>query len=144
MPRLLPLLLLLILPMALPAATADDMVQYRVQMMETAHRHLKALAAIADGRVPLGHHATEHARALQAFGRLLPDLFPRGSLTPGSEARPEIWQRWPHFTTVIARFTTTTDALMAAAAAGDPARLRLAYDNTLEACKGCHREFRAR
>jgi len=38
-----------------------------------------------------------NAEALSLHAQRIPTLFPEGSLTDKSKAKPEIWQKWPEF-----------------------------------------------
>src|SRR5207249_11130261 len=38
-----------------------------------------------------------NAEALSLHAQRIPSLFPEGSLTDKSKAKPEIWQKWPEF-----------------------------------------------
>src|SRR5437773_3473606 len=39
-----------------------------------------------------------NAEALSLHAQRIPGLFPEGSLTEKSKAKPDIWQKWPEFT----------------------------------------------
>jgi cytochrome c556 len=133
----------LLFPLLLPAAIAADsdaLMDYRSRVMEGTQRHLRAAASIINDGVPLPTHLTEHARALQAFSRMIPEMFPPGSHGAGSDAKPEIWQRWEEFTGLAQRLGKNAAVLEEAAA--DTRRRKQAYTNVLETCRACHREFR--
>lgn len=137
-------LFLLIAPTTLPAAGVDEMVEYRVQVMESAQRHLRAASAIVRDGVPLHPHLAEHAHALKSFSRMIPEMFPPGSRNIHSEATPAIWQRWDDFIGLTQRLGRNADVLAEAAVSGDNERMERAYTEVLETCRSCHREFRKR
>lgn len=139
--RLVPLLFA---PALLLAAPVDDLVEYRVRVMESAHRQLQAASSIAVDGVPLTHHLAAHARSLKTFSTLIPELFPPGSRTAKSEAKPEIWQRWDDFIALAHRLGDNADALERAARDGNRKAMAQAYRDTLDSCRACHREFRLR
>lgn len=140
--RWLPVLLLLV-PAALLAGSTDDLVTYRVRVMEGALRHLRAVSSIVVDGVPMRPHLAEHIRALKAFSTMIPEMFPRGSTTVKSEAKPDIWQHWPEFSGAAKHLGATIDTLATAAAGDDQDALRQAFDDTVAACKACHRKFRS-
>lgn len=82
---------------------------------------------------------------LAALSTELPSWFPAGS-GPGSgietEARAAIWEKPEEFRQAAARFKAAADALNAAAASGDLARIRAAAPEAGASCKGCHDKFR--
>ncbi|GAB4300082.1 MAG: cytochrome c [Thiohalomonadaceae bacterium] len=132
--------LLLLLPATLPAADSADLAEYRSRVMEGAQRHLRAASSIVNDGVELPAHLAEHARALQAFSRMIPEMFPPGSHGTGSDAKPEIWQRWEEFTGLAQRLGKNAEVLEETAA--DTRRRKQAYTDVLETCRACHREFR--
>ncbi len=133
--------LLFLLPAA-NAAGSDELVEYRSRVMEGAQRHLRAASSIVNDGVELPAHLAEHARALQAFSRMIPEMFPPGSHGTGSDAKPEIWQRWEEFTGLAQRLGKNAAVLEETAA--DNRRRKQAYTDVLETCRACHREFRTR
>ncbi|MEW6647316.1 MAG: cytochrome c [Pseudomonadota bacterium] len=133
--------LLFLLPAANAAGSAELM-EYRSRVMEGAQRHLRAASSIVNDGVELPAHLAEHARALQAFSRMIPEIFPPGSHGTGSDAKPEIWQRWEEFSGLAQRLGK--NAAMLEETAMDGKRRKQAYTDVLETCRTCHREFRER
>ena len=75
------------------APAAGDPVEdlnYRLKVMSSLGAHIGAIAAVLKGKVPHASHIVGHARAMQAAGRMLDDIFPPGSDPPAStpERRP--------------------------------------------------------
>jgi len=71
------------------------------------------------------------------------DLFPPGSLSEKSRAKPEIWAKWGEFSKHPAKVRKAAQELAAAAKAGDEEAVKLKFKAVGEACKGCHETFRA-
>jgi len=84
-----------------------------------------------------------NADALAIHAQRIPSMFPEGSLTEKSKAKPDIWQKWPEFQAAAKnledRATKLRDTAMAKDAAGVTATV-----NTFgrEACGTCHTPFR--
>ena len=71
------------------------------------------------------------------------DLFPKGSLSEKSRAKPEIWERWDEFSKHSGNARKAAQALADAARAGDEEAVNVKFKTLGEACKGCHDSFRA-
>ena len=136
-------LIITTLLMTLPAS-ADPRVDYRVSVMEGAHRHLKAIKSIVIDGAPQRQHLDAHVRALIDFGIMLPGLFPRASDGPQSEASTKIWQNPAEFRAAITQLEKSLVTLQQAASHGDGRQRTSAYYATLDACKNCHHQFRER
>jgi cytochrome c556 len=73
----------------------------------------------------------------------IPMLFPAGSLTEKSKAKPEIWQKWPEFEASAKNFVAESEKLRDAARSKDQARVEVAMkDFGRNACGSCHTPFR--
>src|SRR5215813_6858031 len=70
-------------------------------------------------------------------------LFPEGSLTDKSKAKPEIWQKWPEFEAAVKNFGSQAEKLRDAARTKDLAATEaVAKDFGRQACGTCHTPFR--
>jgi len=70
-------------------------------------------------------------------------LFPEGSLTDKSKAKPEIWQKWPEFEAAAKNLSVQADKLRDAARTKDLAATEaVAKDFGRQACGTCHQPFR--
>src|SRR5262245_60861584 len=73
----------------------------------------------------------------------IPMLFPAGSLTDKSKAKPEVWQKWPEFEAASKRMVKEAEGLRDAARSKDQARVEAAMkDYGRNACGSCHTPFR--
>jgi cytochrome c556 len=73
----------------------------------------------------------------------IPLLFPQGSLSDKSNAKPEIWQKWSEFEGVAKNLQTQAEKLRDAARAKDSAAVEaMAKDFGRQACGTCHTPFR--
>ncbi|HYB42731.1 MAG TPA: cytochrome c [Candidatus Methylomirabilis sp.] len=70
-------------------------------------------------------------------------LFPEGSMTDQSKAKPEIWQKWPEFEAAAKNMQTEAEKLRDAAKSKDAAATEaVAKDFGRQACGTCHTPFR--
>ncbi len=73
----------------------------------------------------------------------IPSLFPEGSLTDKSKAKPEIWQKWPEFETTAKKMEAEAARLQSTAAAGNGQGSQdIIKDFGRNACGACHTPFR--
>ncbi len=73
----------------------------------------------------------------------IPGLFPQGSLTPKSAAKPEIWQKWDDFGKAAKNFETLAANLRDRSRAKDKAGVEAAVKEFgAKACGTCHTPFR--
>ncbi len=70
-------------------------------------------------------------------------LFPEGSLTDKSKAKPEIWQKWPEFEAAVKNYGAQAEKLRDTARTKDLAATEaVAKDFGRQACGTCHTPFR--
>lgn len=73
----------------------------------------------------------------------IPSLFPDGSLSEKSRAKPEIWQRWGEFEATAKNLTIWSERLRdAARAKDDKAVADIVKDYARVSCGACHEAFR--
>jgi cytochrome c556 len=73
----------------------------------------------------------------------IPSLFPEGSLTDKSKAKPEIWQKWPEFESTAKKMETEAARLQSTAASGNGQGSEdIIKDFGRNACGACHTPFR--
>ena len=84
-----------------------------------------------------------NAEALALHAQRIPSLFPEGSLTEKSKAKPEVWQKWDEFTAAAKNLENRATGL------GDQAKAKNAagVETTVKdfgrlACGTCHTPFR--
>jgi cytochrome c556 len=84
-----------------------------------------------------------NAEALSLHAQRIPGLFPSGSLTDKSKAKPEIWQKWPEFEAAAKNLENRAAALRDQAVAKDGAAVTTNVATFgREACGTCHTPFR--
>jgi len=84
-----------------------------------------------------------NAETMALLAREIPMLFPDGSMTPDSKAKPEIWQKWGEFESAAKNFQAQAEKLRDAAKSKDAAATEaVAKDFGRQACGACHTPFR--
>jgi len=84
-----------------------------------------------------------NAETMAVSGLHIPALFPPGSLTEKSRAKPEIWQRWSEFEAAAKNMVAWSERLRDAARAKDQAQVgAIMKDFGRQACGSCHTPFR--
>jgi len=123
---------------ALSGLSVDEMVAKRQATMKTNGATLKSAGNLS------GADAVAAAETLIADFSNLTVLFPEGSdQVPGSEAKPEIWQNWDAFQSILTQGVVAATAMKAAAEAGDAAAYGAAIKTIGGLCGQCHQQFRA-
>ena len=73
----------------------------------------------------------------------IPSLFPQGSMTDKSKAKPEIWQKWSEFEATAKKMETEGAKLRDTARAGNAQGTNdIIKDFGRNACGACHTPFR--
>lgn len=84
-----------------------------------------------------------NAEALSLHAQRIPSLFPPGSLSEKSKAKPDIWQKWPEFEAAAKNLETRAGRLRDQAVAKDAAAVQATVGTFgREACGACHTPFR--
>ena len=125
------------------AGTVDDPIKVRQALMTSQGVHLGALGAIAKGEAPYTELANGHAFALLKISQAITHVFPEGSGSGDTRAKPEIWSDRAKFDQAIASLQAAAANMVEAAKTGDPAAIGAALGVSGAACGGCHKPFRA-
>ena len=73
----------------------------------------------------------------------IPSLFPKGSMTDKSKAKPEIWEKWAEFESTAKKMEAEAVKLRTAAAGGNAqGSQEIIKDFGRNACGACHTPFR--
>jgi cytochrome c556 len=84
-----------------------------------------------------------NAETMAFLAREIPSLFPEGSMTADSKAKPEIWQKWAEFESAAKNFQMQAEKLRDAAKSKNlEATQAVAKDFGRLACGTCHTPFR--
>jgi cytochrome c556 len=83
------------------------------------------------------------AETLAINAQYIPAMFPEGSLTDKSKAKPEIWQKWPEFEAAAKKMETEAVKLRDASKAKNAQLTQdIVKDFGRNACGACHTPFR--
>jgi cytochrome c556 len=84
-----------------------------------------------------------NAETIAINAQHVPMLFPKGSLTDKSKAKPEIWDKWSEFEAAAKNLEAKAIEVRDAAKAKDQAKVEtLMKDFGRQACGTCHQPFR--
>jgi len=84
-----------------------------------------------------------NAEALALHAQRITSLFPEGSLSEKSKAKPDIWQKWPEFQAAAKNFENRAGTLRDQSVAKDAAAVTTTVATFgREACGACHTPFR--
>ena len=84
-----------------------------------------------------------NAETLAMTAQQIPALFPEGSLTEKSKAKPEVWQKWAEFEAAAKNLETQAAKLRdASRAKNEQLTQDLVKDFGRQACGTCHTPFR--
>jgi len=84
-----------------------------------------------------------NAETIAINAQHIPSLFPQGSVTDKSNAKPEIWQKFSEFEAAAKNLQTKAEELRDAARAKDQPKVEaMMKDFGRQTCGGCHTPFR--
>jgi cytochrome c556 len=83
------------------------------------------------------------AETLAINAQYIPAMFPEGTLTDKSKAKPEVWQKWPEFEAAAKKMETEAAKLRDASKAKNAQLTQdIVKDFGRNACGACHTPFR--
>lgn len=126
---------------------ADAAIAYRKSVMQVMGSHLKAIAAVTKGSVPLVENLPLHTDGLaSATGIALKTFSVR--VTEGREerttAKPDLWSDFDRFAQAMRKTETDTAALKTAVAANDRSAIAAQLAAVGKDCKSCHDDTRTK
>jgi cytochrome c556 len=131
------------------AATGQSMIKIWTSDVVADRQRLMKLngASWADAQAKLKAGNAEavavNAETMALTSTMIPALFPEGSLTDKSKAKPEIWQKWAEFEAAAKNMGVQAEKLRDAARTKDLAATEaVAKEFGRQACGTCHQPFR--
>ena len=118
-----------------------DVIQKRQDAMKGNSAQAKAIK----GAVETKDYATVEAKAKDIMGTAdkIVSLFPKGSTTGKTKAKPEIWEKPDDFSKAAKNLNKAASELASAAKAGNADDVDVKVKALGEACNSCHKQFRA-
>ena len=118
-----------------------DVIQKRQDAMKGNGAAAKAIKAAVEAK----DNATVEAKAKDIMGTAdkIVSLFPKGSTTGKTKAKPEIWEKSDDFSKAAKNLSKASSELASAAKAGNDADVEVKVKALGEACNACHKQFRA-
>jgi len=118
-----------------------DIIEKRQAAMKSNNANAKAIKAAIETK----DYATVETKAKDIMGTAdrIPSLFPKGSTTGKTKAKPEIWEKPDDFAKNAKNLNKAAGELASAAKAGNDADINVKVKALGEVCNSCHKEFRA-
>ena len=136
--------------LAATAAVAADkeakgIVAVRQNAMDANGGHVGAIKAILTEYPQAINLVVPHAEAIAAVALTVPDMFPKGSDQPPTNALPAVWEKPDEFKAAAQKAHDLAQKLAETAQGGD-VQATLAAFGALgkEGCGGCHETFKKR
>lgn len=118
-------------------------VAYRQGLYHAILWNFVPMARMVQGREPWNQAAfAGNASSIAFYSTQLLQGFTPGSITPHSEAKPEIWKNWADFSAKMKNFEDASAKLAAVARAGNEGASKEAFRQTVATCKSCHDKYR--
>ncbi len=131
---------LFLLTVAFQAFAQEDVVKKRRALMKSNNKSFKAIKKAGKKN----DFATIESKAKIIAANLdkIPDLFPKGSTSEKSRAKPAIWEKWDTFNQKRIAVKTAANELAEAAKAEDGQKVSSIVKGFGKKCGSCHRSFR--
>ena len=116
-----------------------------IQKRQDAMKGNSAAAKAIKGAVETKDYTTVEAKAKDIGGTAdkIVSLFPKGSTTGKTKAKPEIWEKSDDFSKAAKNLNKAASELASAAKAGNADDVDVKVKALGEACISCHKQFRA-
>ncbi len=122
---------------------ADDLIEYRQEVMEAIKGHNKAIKAILLGKVPYDDHLDMHMTSLEALLGRVGELFPEGSDFGETKAKDAIWDNPDKFKQAVEKAQQAFVTFQSVVAKGDSGSSQGAFKKFGKAsCGSCHKSFK--
>ena len=128
------------------SVSAEDSpsIKYRQAVMRAVSGHMGASVAIIKGQVPYADDLVAHATGLNDMANVYANAFKEKTHGGKTRAKPKIWEEADDFSQKIENLKKATADFLAAAKSGGPAKAGAKLGAVGDACKGCHKKYRAK
>ena len=125
---------------------ATGIVKERMESMKSIGRAGKVLSNMAKGKQTMdAEEARELAMEIRDHAMRIPELFPNtmdSKMGTGTEASPEIWEKWAEFEGLAQQLADASDDLASVAETADADEFREQFTVIAKTCRSCHKGFR--
>lgn len=122
---------------------AEDLIEYRQEVMEAIKGHNKAIKAILEGKVPYSDHLDMHMTSLEALIGRIGELFPEGSDFGETDAKDAVWDNPEKFKQTVEKAQAAFATFKSVVAKGDSRASLDAHKKFGKAsCGNCHKSFK--
>lgn len=122
---------------------AEDLIEYRHEVMEAIKGHNKAIKAILEGKVPYDDHLDMHMASLEALLDRVGELFPEGSDFGETDAKDAIWDNPEKFNQSVEKAQNAFETFKSVVAKGETSASLDAHKKFGKAsCGNCHKSFK--
>ncbi len=127
------------------APAPEDVIGYRQALFKNVVWNFAPMGAMIRGVKPWDTAEFKRRSVAVAFAAVqLNEAFASGSDAGAvTDALPAIWADPADFKAKLRDFQRASNALRVAAASGGQDAVKRAFDETRNACKGCHQKYRA-
>ena len=135
-------LALLLAPAYAAEPEAEDIIKYRISVMQAYGAHMAATARTIRGKVNYQDQLKLHADSIEGISKVIAELFPEDSDFGDTRAKEEVWSKPKEFDQAIKDNQQAAAVYSKAVAGGDKAKLAKSFKMLFESCKSCHETFR--
>lgn len=117
----------------------------QAEKRQQAMKDISAANKAVKGAVEEKNYVTVGVKAKEIMGLAdsLPSLFPKGSHTGKTKAKPEIWEKSEDFNKLAKNLSKAAGDLEAAAKGGNDADVGAKFKDLGATCANCHKPYRA-
>ena len=124
---------------------SESIIKYRKSVMKAVGGHMSALFSVVQGGLTEFHDLlVPNAHAIHESAKNLVRMFPKGTHSGRTRAKPEIWSEWEQFNKAALEMEQTSAKLVSLVEAGKFNEFDKNLRHLSQSCKGCHKIFRAR
>ena len=135
------LFILLTASVSSQALAQEDVIEKRQNLMKSNSAAVKAIKGAVENK----DYSTIETKAKEIMGNAekIPTVFPTGSTTGKTKAKPVIWEKSDEFAKNAKNLSKAAGELATAAKSQDESAVGTKFKALGEVCSSCHKEFRA-
>ena len=122
---------------------AVGVIKERMKLMKFMGQNTKQIAPYAMGSLEMNLKAVEGAAInISIAAKNAIAKFPEHSISKESEAKPNIWENWGEFKTLLEKLSEDAGVLAQMAKDGKDTDIGMQFGKMANNCKTCHTKFR--